>query len=165
MSENTTGKVLIHGEAAAAESTKPFNVKWIESNTKQTCSPLGADVAIILGMMAGGGIYNAPINPDKVDWGGDNFTGVHVSWRHSIASFDSDALSVLWVEATRRMIRVSISPCNPQYIRIGFHRRKGRPGELGTDGHPLGISYRLPDCEAMIAEIDRRAGKGAREDA
>ena len=33
MSENTTGKVLIHGEAAAAESTKPFNVKWIESNT------------------------------------------------------------------------------------------------------------------------------------
>lgn len=137
---------------------KPSAAQWIESDTKQTCSPLGEDVAVIIAAMAGGGIYNAPINHGKVNWSAKQ--GIAVVWRGEMASFDGNALSVLWIESTRRMIRVSIEPCNPQYLRIRFHRRKGRPGELmEKDGKPLCIFERLPDCEQMIAEMDKWAGR------
>jgi hypothetical protein len=128
---------------------KEIHYKWVESATGQKCSPLGRQVANILGY-AGRGIYNAPVNVKRVDWS-DEYC-LDVVWSGDMANWDFPQLSLLWVECHRRMLRVCIDGCAPGRLRLRFHQRKTREG-CGME--------RLPDCEEMIAMIDRE-WKGAR---
>jgi hypothetical protein len=116
--------------------------EWIESDTKQTCSPLGRVVANVLGYV-GRGIYNAPINASGVDWT-DPYC-IRVVWSGDLANWDFPRLSLLWVECHRRMLRVSIEGCAPRRMRLTFHQRKTREGCTST---------RLPNCEEIIAMVD-----------
>lgn len=120
--------------------------EWVESALKVKCSPLGKEVANILGYV-GCGIYNAPINPEKVKWGDDYC--VEVNWSKELANWDFRGLTQLVIECHRRMIRVSIEP-NMKNLKLMFWQRHSRTG---------GISERLPDIEAMIEMQDREFGR------
>ncbi len=120
---------------------------WIERNTKQTCSPLGREVANVLGYV-GGGIYNAPIKPHKIDWTQTGY--IEVAWRGELANWDHFGLTALWVEAARRCLRVSIRGCGPNYLKILFHQRTMRDG---------GVMEALPDAESMIRRVDEHWGR------
>lgn len=122
--------------------------KWVESNTGQKCSPLGRTVANVLGYV-GRGIYNAPVNTDRVDWTDDYCLAV--VWSGDMANWDQPRLSLLWVECHRRMLRVSIDGCAPGRLKLRFHQRQTREG---------GNCKRLPDCEEMIALIDSEWKRG-----
>ena len=115
---------------------------WVERNTKQEMSELGKTVANIIGMV-GGGIYNCPVNTNKIDWTDDYY--IKVLWRGYLSNWDFAELSYLWVLCHRRMVRVTVSPCNPQCLKLEFWQRKKREGST---------SERLPDCEKMIEFID-----------
>jgi hypothetical protein len=121
--------------------------KWIEENYNITCSPLGKEVANIIGFI-GGGIYNAPCNVEKVDW--NNNIRIELNWGKSLANYDGQQLTDLVIECHRRMIRVSIEP-NMRYIRMTFHQRITRSFEAS-------ISKRMPDIETMISMRDSAFG-------
>ncbi len=123
---------------------------WVHKATRQVLSPLGAQVANILGF-AFGGIYNAPINHSKQNWTDEYHISitVGVSGGH-LCNWDFPALSLLWIECMRRMVRVEIKPCNPQYLRLEFWQRKTRTGST---------SERLPDIEEIVAMVDEMQGR------
>ncbi len=116
---------------------------WVRANTKRDLSPLGRQVAEVLSVV-GGGIYNAPINAARVNWY-DQEWGVEVTWRGSMANWDSCALSVLVIECHRRMLRVEIEPCNMQHLKLTFHQRKSREGGMGE---------RLPELREVEKIVD-----------
>lgn len=122
--------------------------EWIESAYKVKCSPLGKEVANILGYV-GRGIYNAPFKTKRVDWQ-DPYC-ITVNWEHDMANWDGCALTNLVIECHRRMVRVSISP-NMRTMRLMFHLRHSREGR---------ISERLPDIEEMVAIQDKHWGRKA----
>lgn len=115
---------------------------WVHRNTKQEMSPLGKTVANIIGYV-GGGIYNCPVNINKTDWTDDRY--IKVIWRAYMSNWDFSELSKLWILCHRKMIRVTISPCNQRYLKLEFWQRKTRTGSM---------SKRLPDCEEMIQLVD-----------
>ncbi|OGL46999.1 MAG: hypothetical protein A2161_13770 [Candidatus Schekmanbacteria bacterium RBG_13_48_7] len=117
---------------------------WIECSLKprQRISLLGRTVANIIGYV-GDGIYNCPIPYNKTDWTDDYY--IKILWNGSMANWDFMVLSKLWILCHRKKIRVEISPCNPQYLKLEFWQRKTRSGSL---------SERLPDCEEVIKIID-----------
>jgi hypothetical protein len=117
--------------------------KWIESCYDLKCSPLGKEVANILGYV-GGGIYNAPFATEKVNWTGEY--SIIVNWNSSLSNWDFPQLTKLVIECHRRMIRVCISP-NMRSIKMIFHKRNTRDKEAG-------ISQRMPDIEEMIHTRD-----------
>lgn len=121
--------------------------EWIERNTKQTCSPLGREVANILGY-AGGGIYNAPIVPQKVKW--SNAAYIEVTWRGELSNWDRFDLTALWVECCRRRIRVCIRGCGPRYMKLLFHQRD----EASRD-----IMQGLPSPADMLKIVDEHYGR------
>jgi hypothetical protein len=114
--------------------------KWIESNYGVKCSDLGKEVANILGFV-GGGIYNAPIRTEKIDWTDDYC--IEVNWEGSLPNYDFSRLTYLVIECFERMIRVSIEPCNFRNLKLRFWRRKTR--DLNA-----GLSERLPTLQHMI---------------
>ena len=118
------------------------HARLVERNTKQEMSDLGKAVANVLGMV-GSGIYNSPINVSKTDWTDSYY--IKVLWRGYLSNWDFAELSYLWILCHRRMIRVTISPCNPQCLKLEFWQRKKRGG---------GTSERLPDCEEMLKLVD-----------
>lgn len=116
---------------------------WVQKQYKREMSSLGREVAQILGVV-GGGIYNAPINIDRVNWY-DSSWGVHVYWRGTLANWDSPALALLLIECHHRMIRVEIEPGNMQGLRLVFHKRESRDG---------GMAERLPTLATIEAMVD-----------
>lgn len=90
-------------------------------------------VCDILGMV-GGGIYNAPIAVNKIDW---NYGcgGVSVIWKHhELATFDFDALMKLVFLCHEARMRCSISPAGPRMLRLSFWQRAAE-GRL-SERHP-----------------------------
>lgn len=122
---------------------------WVARHTKQTLSPLGIEVANLLGYV-GGGIYNAPINHRRVNWE-DDFC-VSVVWNRDLTNWDRCDLSLLWVECMRRMLRFEIEAAAPGRLRLIFHKRHTRDMSA-----PL--YKRIPDCEQMIQMVDAHFGR------
>lgn len=120
--------------------------KWVEDYCKTKCSELGRQVANILGYV-GGGIYNAPINPNKIDWTESHC--ISVNWTNSLSNWDKCELTELIIECHRRMVRVSIRP-NMRNLQLMFWQRNSRTGS---------ISQRLPDIEDMVKMIDNHWGR------
>lgn len=117
--------------------------EWIAGNTRQPISDLGKAVANVLGYV-GRGIYNAPINVDRVDWTDERY--IVVTWSGPMANWDFPTLSLLWIECHRRMLRFELSACAPRRLKLEFWQRKSREGST---------SARMPDCEEMIQMVDR----------
>lgn len=100
-----------------------------------------ATVMDILGMV-GGGIYNAPIVWDRVEWGG---FGLGVPWRATggLATFDSDNLTRLVLLCHAARIRCSIRPHGFGHFLLFFTPRE----EAGR------LHVRHPNVEEMVARF------------
>jgi hypothetical protein len=94
---------------------------WVARHTGQEPSPLGSKVADILGI-AGGGIYNAPLNHGRVDWTDERV--VSVVWQSELATFDAGGLSLLVFLCHEARIRCAIEGCGPRLMRLRFTQRK-----------------------------------------
>jgi len=81
----------------------------------------------IVGMvgMVGGGIYNAPINWDKVDWGtGVGFSGMFVPWRDGrMATFDFYPLTLLVLLCHEARIRGEVRAKSSGHMELSFFPR------------------------------------------
>jgi hypothetical protein len=86
----------------------------------------------ILGVI-GGGIYNAPISWDSVEWGPGFLC---VPWRNELATRDFRSLTDLVFLAHDAGIRVAITP-NMRSLLLIFHQRQ-RPlaNATSVNGHP-----------------------------
>jgi hypothetical protein len=115
--------------------------QWVEGATGQEMSELGKNVANIIGFV-GGGIYNAPIKAQSVDW--THPERIEVNWSGELCNYDFMTLSALWIACHRSIIRVSISVATFGILKLKFWQRSQREGD---------IFKRLPDCEAMIELI------------
>ena len=95
-------------------------------------------VVNIVGIV-GGGIYNAPINPDKIDW---NYGyGVSMVWRHGdMATWDFNRLTWLVFLCHEARIRCQIDGCGPRSMRFSFWQRH-------ADG---GMASRHPNLDEAI---------------
>jgi len=116
---------------------------WVARNYKRPLSDLGKEVAQILSVV-GGGIYNAPINVEAINWYDETF-GIRVYWRGSLSNWDSPGLALLLIECHRRMVRVEIEPANMQGVRLVFHQRKSRDGSTMD---------RLPELDEIQRIVD-----------
>jgi len=101
------------------------HVDWLRANYDIKPSKLGIEVANVLGLV-GCGLYNAPINHKKIDWKNERM--IDVVWGQDLSNWDFCNLSVLLVECHRRMLRVTIMPCNFNYLKLRFFLREKRHG-------------------------------------
>lgn len=102
-------------------------------------SEFQAKVMDICGMV-GGGIYNAPINWDRVDWncGG----GVFVPWRDGrMATFDFYPLTLLVLLCHEARIRGEITAKSNGHFELRFWQRK----DVG------GMAERHPSIDEAVA--------------
>lgn len=133
---------------------------WVESNNRglnqinakrrgfkpvpEQLSPFQAKVMDICGMV-GGGIYNAPINWDKVEWGAGasaSFGMVIVPWRDGrMATFDARELTWLVLLCHEARIRCDVRAQAHGYFQLIFHQR-------GHDGH---MFARHPNIDEAVA--------------
>jgi hypothetical protein len=98
----------------------------------ETLSPFQKRVMDILGMTFGG-IYNAPINWDKVEW--NTGGGVFVTARDvSFSTFDFYRLTALVFLCHEARIRCEVSAKTRGYFELGFWQRKA-VGGMG-ERHP-----------------------------
>jgi hypothetical protein len=104
---------------------------WVRDTAKFSLSPLGADVADLLGDLACG-IYHLSPEILNVAWG--NPTYIELRWSGDLATFDSDRLTRLVLLAHDRALRVELLPRSNRYLTMRFHRRQ-RDG-AGWERHP-----------------------------
>jgi hypothetical protein len=112
------------------------HAKWLESQLKVSLNPFQAKVADILGMV-GSGLYNAPINPEKIQLFEKYFV---VTWRGQLATWDFDQLTRLVLLCHVARIRCCIEGCGPNMIRFYFSPRV----DTGD------IAVRHPDISEML---------------
>jgi hypothetical protein len=118
------------------------NADWIRRNYKCEMSPLGVEVANLLGDVYGG-IYHLDFCPlGKVNWSDPFF--IRFLLGRGESTFDGGEMTALVVLSHDRMIRIEINPCNFRYLELLFHKRKSRDGD---------ISQRMPTIEDHIALI------------
>lgn len=141
------------------------HARWVESNNHyanlagknrkrykpapEKLTQFQAKVIEICGMV-GGGIYNAPINWERVNWGAPGSNGHHsgmfVPWRDGrMATFDSGALTMLVLLAHEARIRVEIRAKAWGHMELSFFQR----------GHDGGIAGRHPNIDEAIASFRR----------
>lgn len=128
---------------------------WVEANNRaanqiyanrkgyrarpEVLTEFQAKVMDILGMV-GGGIYNAPINWDKVEWNVGR--GVYVPFRDGrMATFDFYPLTLLVLLCHEARIRCEISAKARGHFELSFHQRS----------HGGGMSGRHPNIEEAVA--------------
>lgn len=113
------------------------HAEWMESNNRaanrvnakrrgwkvqpETLNEFQRKVCDILGMV-GGGIYNAPIAHEKIDWD-HGWGGVSVIWKHPMATFDFSELTMLVFLCHEARIRCGIESAGPRMLRLSFWQR------------------------------------------
>lgn len=130
---------------------------WVEDNNRaynrgnknrrsfrpapESLTEFQAKVMDICGMV-GGGIYNAPINWDKVQWGlGTNFSGMFVPWRDGrMATFDFYPLTNLVLLCHEARIRCEIRAKAAGHFELSFFQR----------AHVGGMSERHPNIDEAV---------------
>ncbi|MCW2242314.1 hypothetical protein [Azospirillum canadense] len=116
--------------ASRARKTRSDNTKGYAA-APDTLSEFQAKVMDILGMV-GGGIYNAPIAWDAIQWIGWG-QGMAVPWHegNSFATFDGDRLTKLVFLCHEARIRCEIRTHAPRMFLLCFWPRlaEGRLGE------------------------------------
>jgi hypothetical protein len=87
----------------------------------ETLNEFQRKVCDILGMV-GGGIYNAPIAHDKIDWSYGR--GVSVIWSGGgLSTFDFGRMTMLVLLCHEARIRCDVSSAGPRMLRISFWQR------------------------------------------
>jgi hypothetical protein len=127
-------------------TSKYYGSEWLRT---QDVSPLGKEVADILGQVFLG-IYHldgSQSNLYKVNWREKYFIEINISY--GLATFDFDHLTRLVTLCHDRMIRLEIKPCNFRYMKLIFHQRKVREGD---------ISERMPTLESHVQSIRENIG-------
>ena len=104
---------------------------WLRTHARFTVSELGADVADLLGDLAGG-IYH--LSPEILNVAWSNPTYIELRWHGDLATFDNDRLTRLVLLAHDRALRVELLPRSRLYLTMRFHRRQ-REGK-GWERHP-----------------------------
>lgn len=99
--------------------------------------------------MVGGGIYNAPINWDKVDFGVHAKPGwgrMFVPWRDGrLATFDGHQLTLLVMLCHEARIRCEVQARSWGHLLLSFHER----------GHDGGTAARHPGIDEAVAAFRR----------
>ncbi|MDK2757521.1 MAG: hypothetical protein KYX66_12375 [Blastomonas fulva] len=110
-----------------------------------------AKVMNICGMV-GGGIYNAPIAWEKIQWGtGLSPSGMFVPWRDGrMATFDFYPLTLLVLLAHEARIRAEISAKSAGNFELSFFQRS----------HEGGMARRHPDIDEAVAAFREYLGEG-----
>ena len=80
----------------------------------------------------------------KIKASGENGILINEQNANSFATFDYDYLTKAVVLAHDRMIRFSISPSGPRILRLTYHKRKLRSGDMAE---------RHPTIEAAIEKV------------
>jgi hypothetical protein len=114
------------------------NKRKMHKTTPEKLSEFQCKVVDIMGIV-GGGIYNAPINPDKIDW--DCGRGVSVVWQRELATWDFNALTILVLLCHEARIRCSVEGAGPRQVRLSFWQRK----------HEGGMAERHPNIDEAVA--------------
>lgn len=87
------------------------------------------------------GVWNIPVNWDRVAWGMGN-TKFNVAGR--FASYDFDQLTRLVLSAHEHCVRVEMKPCNCQFVTV----------TMWTRGKRSARSYHVhPTIESAVAEF------------
>lgn len=122
---------------------------WMSRHIRRELNEFEKKVVDIIGMV-GGGIYNAPINPSKVDW---NYgSGISVVWQREMSSWDFNQLSLLVFLCHTARIRVQIEGCGPRNMRLSFWQRKSS-GDMAV---------RHPDLAEAVASFEEYLPKDHR---
>lgn len=120
---------------------------WIEASFKNEMSLLGKAVANLLGRVFQGIYHLDTRSLKRVNWA-DTYCIEYV-FRGDLATVDFGHLTALVIFAHDEMIRVSIRGCGPGYLKMQFHQRASRFGNM---------SERYPTMEDHI-EIFRKVEK------
>lgn len=119
--------------------------EWVKAAFKVELSPLGADVANLLGRVFLG-IYHLPGKAlERVDWRNETFVEFIID--KDLSTFDFNELTAFVVYAHDEMIRISIVGCGSRYMKMIFHKRHKREGS---------VSERYPTIETHIEDLRRR---------
>lgn len=91
----------------------------------------------------------------RADWTNDSF--IKISLRMNLATFDGNALTRLVFLAHDHCIRVSIVPCNMQFLSIMFHPRKREGGfaERHPTIHDVYKEWTSDDKDGTLALLER----------
>lgn len=105
-----------------------------------------AQVFDILGI-AGGGIYNAPIAWDAVEWS-YGFRGLAVPWRdgNDLSTFDYSPLTMMVLLCHEARIRLAVRTHGPRHFLLVFHPREATGG----------IGVRHPSIDEAVANLRAR---------
>lgn len=140
-------------EAYKRRATKPkrdkYGVQLGWQVAPDKLSDFQAQVFEILGIV-GGGIYNAPISWDTVDWGHrGSWEHVSVTWGsgNGLATFDSNRLTLLVLCCHTARIRCDISPNGPRAFRFSFWPREATGNYARR--HP-NVAEAVADFEAYL---------------
>jgi hypothetical protein len=117
--------------------------EWIISNVCKEPSPLGIEVADLLGDVFAGIYHLNPKFLHRVDWSNKDWIVYKHDWK-SLSTVDYDELTRLVVLAHDRMIRVQISASTHHVLELMFHKRKQRDGSY---------ALRCPTIEDHIKAI------------
>jgi hypothetical protein len=121
---------------------KMDHAEWMARYLKRELTEFEKKVVDILGMV-GAGIYNAPINPDKINWK-YGFDGISVVWQREMASFDFGQLTMLVFLCHAARIRIQIEGCAPRNMRLVFFQRQSK-GDM---------AIRHPDLQEAVAAFE-----------
>ena len=136
--------------------TSHSGADWLRSNGVKNISPLGEQVAELVGHLFKG-IYHIDSEAMRANW--ENPHHVKLSVSNELASFDANHLTELVLLAHDACLRVSVRPHGPRNLLLLFHQRQ-RTG---------GFSERCPTLEEHVAllrghytvESEVPAAKGA----
>lgn len=119
---------------------------WIEKSLKREISPLGREVADVLGQVWRG-IYHLENQVRKVDWANKSWISVNIYG--DLSTYDFSQLTELVILCHDRMLRLEINPCNFTILRLTFHQRKNRSGTMDE---------RMPLMEKHLSDIREHIG-------
>ena len=106
--------------------------EWLRRNNVAKMSPLGEQVADLLGDLVCG-IYHID-GVEKFDWANPHC--IEVPWKHNdLATYDSNQLTRLVFFAHDRCLRVSVTPRSHQSLNLRFWRRE-RDAVSNFQRHP-----------------------------
>lgn len=121
---------------------------WIQRCLEHGMSPLGRDVADLLGEAWCGiyHLYESQRSVRRTDWSDSYCIELSVP-TSGLATFDLDRLTRLVFLAHDRAIRIELCGSAPRLVKLQFHRRNGREGRL---------SERHPSVEQALAQHRER---------
>lgn len=123
---------------------------WLKKSLKiEDMSELGEKAADFLGDVFLG-LYHLPNRSlRRVKWDGDN-EGIEITLYGPLCTYDDNVLTRMIVLAHDRLLRLEISGCGPNYIKLLIHQRTLRTGGRQFE--------RMPTLEDHVAMIRKHYG-------